>query len=104
MKQSFQCLELKKISIEPSTKYARMVDVTIVDRNNLQLACVTMTPVAANMLANALEYEAVTKYAVEIKDGLDFSSQRLNDLGVIKLPVRSETNWLEVNNAARGAN
>ena len=75
----------KKITVQPSKFDDGNVLITIIDRNGSQ-ASIALPAHTANMLANALEHEAVDAFAIEL--AIDSQKKTLS------LPVRDEK-WID---------
>jgi hypothetical protein len=75
-----------QIIVKPSELNAGMVTVQILSKDESESSCITIPAHTANMLAAALEHEAVNAFAIELMT----ASER----GAITLRVRDER-WID---------
>lgn len=81
----------RKIIVQPSKLNAGMVTITIQGKDELDSSSITVPVHTANMLACALEHEAVIAYAIELMTASERSA--------ITLQVRDEK-WIDAKVAA----
>ena len=81
----------RKIIVQPSKLNAGMVTITIQGKDELDSSSITVPAHTANMLAGALEHEAVNAYAIELMTASERSA--------ITLQVHNEK-WFDAKAAA----